>query len=179
MKDSEKLCEILPKDAKISVNVTGTTIQNPAFMDFLIQLQKDEPEFCKRIMIEITEQATLDLRETFISKLASLRNLDYRFAIDDFSMGNTSVKYINTNIFSLIKLDGEICKNIMGNKRSCDIVSSMSDLAGRMNIDMIAEYVETEDQQKLLEKMGCNLYQGYLYSPALPLDSLKEYLDNE
>lgn len=178
LNDSKELMKILPEDAKISLNITGTTIQNSDFLNFLVDFQKTESEFCKHLTIEITEQATMNLNDTLIKKLTELRKIGYRFSIDDFSMGNTSIKYLQTNIFSFIKLDGSICQSIMNNERSCDIISSLTQMASRMNIDVIAEYVEKKEQQQLLENMGCYHYQGYLYSPAIPLDKLEKQLSS-
>lgn len=176
LRDSEKLFKALPRDAKISLNITGKTIQDDKFINYLIDFQQKESEFCKRLTIEITEQATLKIDDKLIKKLNQLNEIGYQFAIDDFSMGNTSIKYLQTNIFSFIKLDGTICQSILDNERSCDIVSSLSQMASRMNIDIIAEFVEKKEQQKLLESMGCYKYQGYLFSPAVPVEKLERQL---
>lgn len=176
LKDSKRLFKILPENAEISLNITGSTIQSKDFHEFLIELQKAEPDFCKRLMIEITEQAALNLDDSFIERMIDLKEHGFRFAIDDFSMGSTSIKYLQTNIFSLIKLDGGISKNITENERSREIISSLSDMALKMNATIIAEFVETNAQRELLEQMGCLKYQGYLYSPALSIERLEKHL---
>lgn len=174
IKDGERLFEILPKDAKISVNVTGETIQLDAFSEFLEKMQKTYPEYCSQIVLEVTEQAALKLDEALIAKLMKLRELGYELAIDDFSMGSTSIKYLQTNIFSLIKLDGAISRSVVENTRSREIIASITRLAKEMEIDVIAEYVEDEKQRAILEEIDCNWYQGKLYGLALPLDELSE-----
>lgn len=174
IRDAKQLLEVLPPDAKISLNVTGETIQLEAFSDFLAQMRNVYPEYCKRIMIEITEQAALTLDTEVVKKLMKIRALGYRLAIDDFSMGSTSIKYLQTNIFSLIKLDGSISRSVLDNERSCDIIASITRLASDMEIDVIAEYVENEKQREILEEIDCNWYQGQLYGLALPLDKLGE-----
>ncbi|MCR5507419.1 MAG: EAL domain-containing protein [Lachnospiraceae bacterium] len=155
-------------DFHISINVTGITIQTDEFEAFLKNLHIIYPGKCKHVMVEITEQATLRVDESFISRLTRIKELGYTFGIDDFSMGNTSIKYLQSNIFDIVKLDGGISRDIF-NTRSREIIYSISRLTEGLNINTIAEYVETEEQRKALENAGCHLYQGYLYSPAIPL----------
>ncbi|MBR4719370.1 MAG: EAL domain-containing protein [Lachnospiraceae bacterium] len=157
----------------ISINVTGITIQTDEFEDFLKNLHIIYPGKCKHVLIEITEQATLKVDDNFIARLQRIKTLGYTFGIDDFSMGNTSIKYLQSSIFDIVKLDGGISRDVF-NERSREIISSISRLTEGLNIETIAEYVETEEQRKALEDVGCHIYQGYLYSPAIPLSKFKE-----
>ena len=157
----------------ISINVTGITIQTDEFEEFLTQLHYDFPGRSSNVLIEITEQATLKVDDRFIERLQRIKALGYTFAIDDFSMGNTSIKYLQSNVFNIIKLDGGISRDIF-NTRSREIISSISRLTQELDVKTIAEYVETEAQRKALEEVGCNIYQGYLYSPAIPLSKFIE-----
>ncbi len=157
----------------ISINVTGITIQTDEFEEFLKNLHIIYPGKCKHVLIEITEQATLRVDETFIARLQRIKSLGFTFGIDDFSMGNTSIKYLQSNIFDIVKLDGGISRDIF-NERSREIIASISRLTEGLNIETVAEYVETEEQRKALEDVGCYIYQGYLYSPAIPLSKFTE-----
>ena len=157
----------------ISINVTGITIQTDEFEDFLKNLHIIYPGKCKHVLIEITEQATLRVDENFIARLQRIKSLGYTFGIDDFSMGNTSIKYLQSSIFDIVKLDGGISKDIF-NERSREIISSIARLTEGLNIETVAEYVETEEQRKALQDVGCYIYQGYLYSPAIPLSKFTE-----
>lgn len=173
MESMQKLIEVLGEETKISVNVTGTTIQSEEFEQFLVQLSKDYPRYSNRVVIEITEQAALSIKEELIDRLTRIAKRGYGFAIDDFSMGSTSIKYLQTNVFNLIKLDGSMTRVILKNRRSKDIIASITKLSSDLGIDVLAEYVETEEQRAALEEVGCYLYQGYLYSPAVPMDKLQ------
>ena len=179
MESMPRLIEILGEETKISVNVTGTTIQSEEFEKFLIQLSKDYPLYCRRVVIEITEQAALSIQEELIDRLTRIAKRGYGFAIDDFSMGSTSIKYLQTNVFNLIKLDGSMTRVILKNRRSKDIIASITKLSSDLGIDVLAEYVETEEQRQALEEVGCYLYQGWLYSPAVPIDKLQVLQDKE
>lgn len=170
----EQLCKILGEDAKISINVTGGTIQSDDFEQFLKRMRERYPQHCAHICIEITEQAALQINEKLIERLTRIRELGFGLAIDDFSMGSTSIKYLQTNLFQLIKLDGSLSRDVMNNTRSRSIISSITKLSRDFEIRVLAEYVETEEQRKILEDAGCCWYQGYLYSPAVPLGELEQ-----
>lgn len=159
---------------KISVNVTGTTIQMEEFENFLAQLRKEYPKQCSQICIEITEQAALRIDDVLIQRLTRIHDMGYGLAIDDFSMGSTSIKYLQSNVFDLLKLDGALSRDVLENSRSREIVSSIIGLARNFDIDVLAEFVETEEQREALEDIGCYLYQGYLYSPAVPVEAFVE-----
>ena len=88
-------------------------------------------------------------------------------AIDDFSMGQTSVHYLRDGLFDIIKLDGSLVGSLFTHKNSHDIVSSIIKLAKSLDMTVIAEFVDTEEKRDALHEMGCDYYQGYLYSPAV------------
>lgn len=66
---------------------------------------------------------------------------------------------------------------MMNNQRSQDIVKSIIDLGKSLGFEVVAEYVETSEQRDLLKKMGCYIYQGWLYSPAIPFDAFEAYVN--
>ncbi|MBR5766351.1 MAG: EAL domain-containing protein, partial [Lachnospiraceae bacterium] len=89
-----------------------------------------------------------------------------------------SIKYLQSNIFDIVKLDGGISHDVF-NARSREIIYSISRLTEGLNIETIAEYVETEEQRKALQNAGCMIYQGYLYSPAIPLQKFKQLMEEK
>ena len=82
--------------------------------------------------------------------------------------------YLQNNNFYAVKLDGRLVQGMLLNERNQEIISSIVSLGRNLGFVVIAEYVETEEIRAVLEKLGCNLYQGYLYSPAIPLEQLAE-----
>ena len=176
IRDMDRLRSLFGEKTKISINVTGSTIQLDAYEQFLLTMHDTYPQYTDNICIEITEQAAFQIDEAFLRRLKRIASLGYRLAIDDFSMGNTSIKYLQSSSFSLIKLDGTLSRNILSNPNSQGIVASIADMSKNFHISLLAEYVENEAQQKKLEELGCYLYQGYLYSPALSLETLEAQL---
>ena len=117
-------------------------------------------------------------KELDLSRLLQkeLKDMGIDIIMDDFGMGHSSISYLQNNKFNYVKIDGELVKHIMDNERSCNIIEMVCNLSERLDFDVIAEYVETKEQRDKLLEMGCHLYQGYLYSPAVPFDKLVEYM---
>lgn len=156
-------------DFKISINITGKSLLWDIETCIGSCLRKyDIP--AKYMWLEITEQDVISNADFVTEKLKRLNNLGHTLLIDDFGMGHTSLIYLQSNYFGVVKLDGSLVKNILENETNQKIVSSIVELGKELNIKVIAEYVETEKQRDLLKALGCHWYQGYLYSKPIPLD---------
>ena len=164
--DKDKVFEKFGR-VKISVNVTGTTVTTPRYLQFCKSLADSGKLQNVPICIEVTEQAALSFNNDSISALASLHEMGFMLAIDDFSMGQTSINYLKDNIFDMIKLDGSLVKGLSTHKNCREIISSITGLAATLEMTVLAEFVETEEEREVLHEIGCDCYQGYLYSPAV------------
>lgn len=159
--------------AKISVNVSGKTVQSETYIAFLQSLMDAGDLSRGDIWLEITEQmAFLSARSD--EAFSQIRRMGYPMIIDDFSMGHTSLKYLQMNSFDLVKLDGSLVREVVDNPRVREIISSIVYLSQTLHFDVLAEFVETREQEEALAAIGCMLYQGYLFSRAVPLDALPE-----
>ncbi len=167
------------KKLKMSANVTGITIQSPSFEGFLEELSKAYPVKEMGMCLEITEQAALQLDDALRERFCRIREMGFGLAVDDFSMGSTSIQYLTGNYFNLVKLDGSLVKGIMDNPRCCEIISSIIRLSRTLDLDVLAEYVSDGDIQAKLLELGCHLYQGWYYSPAIPLEKFDALLSED
>ena len=173
LEDQPAALERFGPDVKISFNVTGTTVVLPQFLQFCAQLNEKYGFQGRNLCLEVTEQATLTFNETTVSALRTLRGMGFLLAIDDFSMGQTSIHYLKDNLFDAIKLDGSLVRGLFSHENSREIVSSIIGLADTLSLTVLAEFVETERQRDTLHELGCECYQGYLYSPAVFLTEEK------
>lgn len=175
VKDAENVQKAVGHKVKVSINVTPETMQTEEFMDYMelinISWNRDLVDIC----IEVTEQSYIDIDE-MDAVLRQLHELGYMLAIDDFSMGSTSIKFLKKNYFDIIKLDGNLVKNIFGPGNEREILNSITALAKSLGVQVIAEYTENRQVQKALEEMGCSFYQGYFYSPAVSIEQLGDAL---
>ena len=168
LRDREAVQRRFGEGIEISVNVTGVTIVSPRFRQFCRQLNESalfrDMNFC----LEVTEQAAISFNDETLSALRELRDMGLQLAIDDFSMGQTSVHYLRDGLFRIIKLDGSLVKGL-DNPNCREIVSSISNLSASLGMTVLAEYVETEEEREILHSCGCDCYQGWLYAPAVSL----------
>lgn len=158
----------------VSVNATARLLQSPEGVRFIIDGVRSRDLDAGRVVVEATEREALRWDEGASALLERLVDAGIPLAIDDFSMGRTSFQYLETSVFTVVKLDGTIAKGVMENERYADIVSSITHLSSQLGFTVLAEYVETAEQRDLLERLGCSLFQGYLYSRALPFDEMVE-----
>ena len=99
-----------------------------------------------------------------------------KLEMDDFGMGYSSMLYIRRFHVDAIKLDGSPTKEVLQDNHCSDIIASVAQLARALEMRVIAEFVETREQQVLLDRLGCDVFQGYLYSPPLTTSECLGYL---
>ena len=91
-------------------------------------------------------------------------------------LGHTSLIYLQSNYFGVVKLDGSLVKRITDNKTNQKIVASIVELGNELGVEVIAECVETKEQRDMLRELGCNWYQGYLFSKPVELESFIKFI---
>jgi EAL domain-containing protein (putative c-di-GMP-specific phosphodiesterase class I) len=116
-----------------------------------------------------------DIKDT-IAKMYEIKKLGVLFSMDDFGTGYSSLSYLAQLPLDQIKIDKSFVRNLPGVKNDETIARSIITMGLGLNLNVIAEGVETENQRKFLEELGCLEYQGYLFSRPLPLSELEAYL---
>ncbi len=172
VRDSESMRRVYGEGFKLSVNITVNSLYDEKLPGFLQILADRYRLKTGNICIEITEETELVTSEETGELIRNIRSFGYTFALDDFSMGHTSLQYLQHNQFDLVKLDGNLVRSILGNERTKEIINSIVYLSKSLDFKVLAEFVETTEQKEALEQIGCLLYQGYLYSPAVDRDTL-------
>jgi diguanylate cyclase (GGDEF)-like protein len=127
--------------------------------------------------LEITETSLWDNPADAAVVLASLRELGISIAIDDFGTGYSSLTYLRRFAVDSVKIDRSFIGGLGANADDTAIVKAVIGLADALNLEVVAEGVETGEQLRLLQDMGCQNVQGYYFSRALPSDELTDQLD--
>ncbi len=150
------------KNEKISINVSPNDLFNISITDMLIKNIKrfDVPS---NIVIEITEQESIEDFERLVHAIRMLRNLGVLIAIDDFGSGYANYAHILAIKPDYLKIDGSLIKNILTDQDSKILVKSIVSFAKELGIITIAEYVATEEIYELLKEYGVDEYQGYYF----------------
>jgi len=158
-------------DLTLSINLTPSQLDRQALPEEIRAILKEFGLHPNQVELEITEQTALGGPKR-LQRLHLLKEMGFRLVIDDFGMGHSSLMYLKELHINTVKLDGSLVSALLTNDKCCDIISSIVQLGHSMGFEIIAEYVETEAQRQALSDLGCMIYQGYLYSPALPPEEL-------
>ncbi len=128
----------------------------------------------KLLKLELTESLFLENIEAAANTMNKLKQLGVQFSLDDFGTGYSSLQYLKRLPFDQLKIDRSFVQDIACGSDDMAIVSTIIAMAQTMNLQVIAEGVETELQRKFLHKKGCNRYQGYLFSKPVPIDQFDD-----
>jgi len=152
----------LQSDACLSINISGSSFANGDFTDFVeltLARCSVEPE---RIIFELTEDEVIsNIREAH-AVIVSLRKRGFRFALDDFGAGTSSLNYLKALPLDMIKVDGSFVRHLEKDPFNQAVVRAIQTLAASLQIPVVAEYVETHAIYDILAEMGVDYVQGYL-----------------
>lgn len=176
LKKSEKL---LRNPVKFSVNISPDQLDDPKLPEQIKNIINSNDINPSMLGIEITEQIALSGSQIIVERINAIHNLGIKLIMDDFGMGHSSLIYLQNNNFDIVKLDGSLVKEVLTNKRSSEIIISIVNLSKNLNFDIIVEYVENLNQRDKLYELGCEIYQGYYYSKAIPFEEFIEYANQE
>jgi EAL domain-containing protein (putative c-di-GMP-specific phosphodiesterase class I)/CRP-like cAMP-binding protein len=178
----EHACEFLPvlhkqaPGAFISVNLSGINFGTLDLVDAVAGILKRSRVNPDHINLEITESALIGDPELAQKVLEGLKNLGLSVALDDFGTGYSSLSYLHKFAIDALKIDRSFVAQLHNGQRSIDIVQAIVSLARTFKLGVIAEGVEREEDLALLNGMGCDMGQGYLFSKPLPADKIPEYI---
>ncbi|MCK9444374.1 MAG: EAL domain-containing protein [Tissierellaceae bacterium] len=158
----------------VSVNVSALQFDQWNFVNIVKQVLKDTGLNPRFLELEVTETIAMDRVEDKLSKMESLKDMGVRISIDDFGTGYSSLAYFTRFPIDTLKIDKSFVKNMYEDENSKNIITTIINMAKSLKIELTAEGVETQEQLELLNKMGCDKIQGYLFSrPVLPKELLK------
>ncbi len=157
-----------PDDVTIAVNLSPVQIKAPGSALGILNALKEAKLDPSRLELEVTESLFLeDNRHTtrFIEQLAAE---GVRFALDDFGTGYSSLGYINKFPFKKIKVDRSFVSGPDVGRKSDAIIRAVAELGSQLDMDIVAEGLETIEQVRVVRDAGCTLGQGYYFSRAVP-----------
>ncbi|WP_394779544.1 EAL domain-containing protein [Undibacterium sp.] len=166
----------LPDDFVVGVNVSSLQFFQAGFVDFVINTINDAGVDPRRLEIEVTE--TMIMQDTDVAKtcLEQLNAYGVGISIDDFGTGYASLTYLRDFPVQRIKIDQRFVKGHTNNSKDQAIVKAISTLGHDFGMQVIAEGVETDEQLTSLGIIGCDMYQGWLRSTAVPASAIEELL---
>lgn len=157
----------------VSVNISAVQFLDESFWEMVQETlleSKLGPEFLE---LEITEGVLAKDIQNTQRLLARLRKIGVRVAIDDFGTGYSSLAYLKRFPLDVLKIDQSFVRDMLVDKSDAAIIEAIVKLAQALDLDLVAEGVETPAQAEALKRLGCPIMQGYLYSHPIPFNEFQ------
>ena len=158
----------------IAVNLSGRSLESPAFVERLHEMLKDCGDIRDELMFEVTESAKITDLESTNAFLQGLRDLGHHVCLDDFGAGAAAFQYLRALDVDYVKIDGVYVREEFTTPNGKVFLKSMASLCSDLKIQTVGEFVETEEVAQFLHQVGVNYGQGYLFGkPGMGLSGRK------
>lgn len=160
----------------LSVNVSPRQFAEADFVESVMAIVEDTGFPAQRLQLEVTEGLLLEPSPDTLRKINALVDAGIRLAVDDFGMGYSSLAFLRSLPLHTLKIDRMFVRDIAEQKCDATIVRAIVDLGHGLGMHVTAEGVETEAQSQLLQQLGADTLQGYLFSRPLGADGIRKLL---
>jgi len=164
---------------RVAVNVSPVQLNRADFGARFLELAGLSSWGRCELDVEITEESVLEDADSLTHTLELLRSEGVRVAIDDFGMGYSSLGRLSQLPVDMLKIDCSFTSRLNNDPASHALITTIIALAGSLGLGTIAEGVETVEQLRILNALGCGEQQGYLHSPPIPAEKLESLLAAE
>lgn len=167
-------CAVIARQAQaghplaVAVNVSPRQFQQADFVAQLEQILADTGADPRRLTLEITEGLLLENTAGVVARMEALARLGLRFSIDDFGTGYSSLAYLKRLPVSELKIDRSFVQDAPADRNDAAVIEAILSMAHHLGFSVVAEGVETAEQQLFLRAQGCDLFQGYLHHRPEP-----------
>jgi len=162
----------------ISVNVSAYQFRHPNFVDMVMASIVRTGIRPHKLKLELTESLLADRMEITIQKMGMLKDLGVTLSLDDFGVGYSSLSCLKRLPLDQLKIDKGFVADVLTDPNDAAISRAIIALAQSLSLQVVAEGVETHEQRDFLAYQGCDQFQGHLFAPALPIETLDAYLRN-
>lgn len=165
--------EVVNDTTTMSVNVSARQLADPAFCDVVGEALRRADLPAHLLWLEVTETMMIDNPELAKNSLIRLRSTGVGIALDDFGTGYSSLSLLQQFPIQRVKIDRAFVDGVARNANDRSLVHTIIGMGSSMNLDVVAEGVETVDQLKILRHLGCAKAQGYLISHPVPAEAMR------
>ena len=156
------------RDLSVAVNLSSRQFESGALPTAVRSHLRSSGIAPRRLHLELTETATIDLRPQVLAQLASISEMGVEIGLDDFGTGYGSLTHLRRLPLTFVKIDQTFVRGLGNSPEDERIVSAVVKLAANLGLRSIAEGVETADQLAFLRELGCDQVQGYLFARPMP-----------
>jgi len=163
----------------LAVNVSAKQFRKKDFVDQVRRVLVETGAKPSHLKLELTESTVLENVEDTIAKMRELKLLGISFSMDDFGTGYSSLQYLKRLPLDQIKIDQSFVRDIATDPNDAAIVQTIIAMTEALGLNVIAEGVETKEQQEFLDLRGCHAFQGYLFGKPVPIDEFETLLKRD
>jgi len=160
----------------IAINVSAYHFQQSNFVDEVRAITNRYRVSPNKLKLELTESIVLGDMQDAIVKMEQLKALGFILSMDDFGTGYSSLSYLRRLPFNQLKMDRSFIMNALENANDSFLIQMVTLMAEQFGMDVIAEGVETQQQQQHLINLGCKAFQGYFFGKPMPINELEAAL---
>jgi diguanylate cyclase (GGDEF)-like protein/PAS domain S-box-containing protein len=160
----------------LAINISSKQMRQDDFVDQVRSAMQRHGVSPHLLKLELTESMLLEKLENAVSSMNCLKKCGIQFSLDDFGTGYSSLQYLKKLSFDQLKIAAPFVRDINVHENDREIVRTIISMGHSLNLDVIAEGVETDEQRQFLFKNGCDHYQGYLFGEALPIEKFNALL---
>lgn len=161
---------------RVAVNLSARQVRAPDFVDSVAAIIAETGIGADLLELELTESILMDSELQRIEGLHQLRALGVHFSIDDFGTGYSSLAYVKRFPIGMLKIDQSFVRGLPHSANDAGITTAIIAMARSLELDVIAEGVETSEQLAFLQKAQCSKLQGYLFSRPVPPEKIEQLL---
>lgn len=171
--------KLYKQEGVVSVNVSAVQLTKSDFVDLVDRIIKEYRINPSELELEITESVFINDIESIIETLNQLKVIGVSLSLDDFGTGYSSLTYLKDLPMDTLKIDKSFISNITENNRQAEITDALIELVHKLNMETIAEGVETKEQYDFLRYMKCDNIQGYFTGKPMDEQTAAELIKNE
>jgi EAL domain-containing protein (putative c-di-GMP-specific phosphodiesterase class I) len=160
----------------LAVNVSASQFARPDFVSHVLTCVNEAGISPSQLKLELTESMLASDLADIIAKMQALKPHGIRFSLDDFGTGFSSLSYLRSLPLDQLKIDQSFVRDLLNSPNDAAIAQTVVNLGRNLGLEVIAEGVETQAQRDFLASIGCDIYQGYLFSRALPAADFDVFL---
>jgi EAL domain-containing protein (putative c-di-GMP-specific phosphodiesterase class I) len=162
----------------IAINVSAIQFHQEDFVDQVKSAVRNFQINPALLKLELTESIFLERIEEAVARMNALKEVGVQFSLDDFGTGYSSLQYLKRLPLNQVKIDQSFVRDIATDSSDTAIVRTIIAMAQSLDLDVIAEGVESEDQKDLLADMGCTHCQGYLFGRPVSIEQFEAALNS-
>lgn len=161
----------------VSVNLSAKQLMHPNLTSQVREILRDTGLGAHQLKLEVTESTVMEHSERSLKVLSELDTLGVQLSTDDFGTGYSSLSYLQRFPFERLKIDRSFVRQMADNEKSGLIVKTILMLGQNLNIEVVAEGIETARQLEMLRELGCKTGQGYLFSRPVDAATAGQFLN--